>query len=387
MLLTATARSRANDLVQVKVDELLSSGRELGIQVVAYLDGEPVVDISAGVADPEAGRDVEPDTIFNVFSVTKAVTVTALHLQVERGMLAYDDPVVCYWPEYGANGKKATTVRDIVTHRSGVPQMPSGITPEKMCDWAYMVREIENATPLAPPGTKALYQAMTHGWLIGELVRRSDPTHRSLGCFVREEIARPLGISDLWIGLPDEARPRVAKLFDANPPLDAPRPELFRAATPPEVELIPSVFERPDVRRAEIAAVGGIFNARSCARFWAMLAQGGELDGVRLLSADRVATFAEPRSNSAEPDIVMYGQPMPISIAGFWLGGSQPPVAAPKHARAICHPGAGNSIGWADPTTRLAVAICHNRMLQPRQREGDSVLEIAETLRSALGLD
>ncbi len=375
-----------------RVDELLSrlvrEGREVGVQVAAYLNGRLVVDAWAGLADPATSRAVGGETLFNVFSVTKPLAATALHMQVDRGRVAYDARVADYWPEYAQNGKAETTVRDVLTHRAGVPQMPEGVTPELMSDWDWMVARIAALTPLAPPGRKTLYLSMTFGWIVGEIVRRTDPAGRSLGAFIREEIARPLGAPDLWIGLPDAEAPRVARLVNAQPQVQPEHlPPLFTASMPPAVDLIPEVFERPEVRRAEIAGVGGVFTARSCARFWAMLAGGGELDGVRLLSADLVRTFNVPRAASDEPDPVMFGMPLPLSIAGFWLGGDRPPVAAAKHPYVICHPGAGNSIAFADPRTGLAVAICHNRMQQPRTREDDTALMIADAVRAQLGVD
>jgi CubicO group peptidase (beta-lactamase class C family) len=155
---------------------------------------------------------------------------------------------------------------------------------------------------------------------------------------------------------------------------------------PEAVALVPPVFERPDVRRAEVAGVGGIFNARSEARFWAMLAQGGELDGVRLLSKELVATLNTPRANSEEPDPVMFGFPIPITVGGYWFGGEHPPVCSVRNPRAICHPGQGGSIGWADPDAQLAVAICHNRLFNPTTTAEDAILTIAEALRRGLGL-
>jgi CubicO group peptidase (beta-lactamase class C family) len=142
------------------------------------------------------------------------------------------------------------------------------------------------------------------------------------------------------------------------------------------------VFERPDVRRACIPGVGGIFTARDEARFWAMLAEGGALDGVRLLSAERVASFSALRDNGDEPDPVMFGTPIPISVGGYWLGG--PRVTSP---RAIWHPGAGGSIGWADPDHRLAVAICHNRMFNTRNPDEDPILPITRSIARALELE
>ena len=377
----------AQKAVQTAIDEAVASGQEIGVQVAAYLDGRLVVDAWGGLADETSGLPVNGDTLFNVFSVTKAVAATALHRQAELGLVDYDAPVTRYWPEYGQAGKERTTVRDVLTHRAGIPQMPDGVTPELMCDWGWMTGAIASLTPIAPPGERTLYLSMTFGWIVGEIVRRTDPAGRSLGRYVQEEIAGPLGISDLWIGLPDHCLPRLAKLTDAMTPVPAEYlPPLFLASMPDAVGLYPQVFERPDVRAAEIAGVGGIFTARSQARFWAMLAQGGELDGVRLLSEERVASFSTPRINPDEPDPVMFGIPLPISSGGFWLGGDHPPVCSVKNPRAVCHPGQGGSIGWADPDNRLAVAICHNRMFNATSRETDPLLPIANALREALGL-
>ena len=146
------------------------------------------------------------------------------------------------------------------------------------------------------------------------------------------------------------------------------------------------MFERLDVRRAEIAGVGGIFTARSEARFWAMLAGGGELDGVRILSKRTVDTLWTPRNRADELDEVMFNIPIPISVGGFWLGGSYPPVCSAGRARAICHPGQGGSIGWADYDQHLAVAVCHNRLFNAASVEEDAILPIANAIRAGLGL-
>ncbi len=385
--MTTEKLSRANAIVRNAIDDAVARGVETGVQVAAYLNGELVVDTWGGLADDRTGRPVDGETLFNVYSVTKAVAATALHIQADRGLIDYDAPITRYWPEYGVNGKGATTVRDALTHRACVPQMPAGVTPEKMCDWDWMVRAIAGLEPVAPPGSKTLYLSMTFGWIVGELVRRSDPKHRSLGRFIREEIAAPLRITDLWLGIPDSVEPRIARQVDAMRPIPPEYlPPLFLASMPAQVALTPAVFERPDVRRAEIAGVGGIFNARSEARFWAMLANQGELDGVRILSRPLAATLNVPRTNSDELDQVMFNIPIPISNGGFWLGGPNTPVCSAKSPRALCHPGQGGSIGWADPDTRLAVAICHNRLFNASVPEEDPLLPIANAVREAVGL-
>ena len=383
----ATKFECANRIVESAIRESIRGGREVGVQVAAYHHGELVIDTWGGLADEATGRAVDGDTLFNVYSVTKAVAATALHIQADRGMIDYDSPVARYWPEYGAHGKEKTTVRDVLTHRACVPQMPEGVTPELMCDWQWMTRAIADLRPVAEPGSKTLYLSMTFGWIVGELVRRTDPKQRSLGEFVRAEIALPLGIADLWIGIPDAAEARIARQVDAMPAIPAEYlPPLFTASMPANVALTPAVFERADVRRAEVAGVGGIFTARSEARFWAMLSNGGELDGVRILSRELVRTLGVPRNNSEELDQVMFNIPLPISVGGFWLGGNYPPVCSVKNPRAICHPGQGGSIGWADFDANLAVAICHNRLFNANSIDEDGILPIANAVREALSL-
>ena len=386
--MSASKRAReAQARVQQAIDAAVARGTEVGVQVAAYLNGAQVVDAWGGAADPATGRKVDGETLFNVYSVTKAVAAVALHIQADRGLIDYDTPVADYWPEYAANGKGNTTVRDVLTHRACVPQMPADVTPERMCDWGWMTRAIAALEPLAPPGTRTLYLSMTFGWIAGELVSRTDPRHRSLGRFIREEIAEPLHITDLWVGIPDSVEHRIAKQVNAMRPIPVEYlPPLFLASMPEQVALTPVVFERPDVRRAEVAGVGGIFNARSEARFWAMLAGFGELDGVRILSRSLVETLNQPRGRSEEPDPVMFNIPLPISMGGFWLGGPNTPVCSAKSPRALCHPGQGGSIGWADPDTGLAVAICHNRLFNASTLEEDSILPIANAVRAGLGL-
>jgi len=374
----------ANAAVQAVLDRLVAEGREIGIQICAWQGEEQIVDCWAGVADAATGRPVDADTLFNVFSVSKAVSATAVHIQVERGLIDYDSPVAAYWPEFAQAGKSDVLVRHVLSHVSGVLRMPPDVTPERMTDWDWMCRRIAEMPGAYPSGSRSSYQSMTFGWLVGEMVRRTDPKRRPFGQFVREEIAEPLGATDLWLGIPDAAEPRVATL-DAVAVYVAPDGNMMREAQPTIVDLMPDPFERPDVRRACIPAVGGVFNARSEARFWAMLANGGQLNGVRLLSEERVASFAAPRPHFEDADPVFFGMVVPIGWAGYWLGGGEnPPVAAPRTMRALCHPGMGGSIGWADPDLKLAVAFCHNRMFDTRDIGEDSRTLIGDTIRAAL---
>lgn len=377
---------RANAAIQAAVDAAIAAG-EIGVQVAAYLNGRLVVDVYGGIADVTTGRPVGGDTLFNVFSVTKAVVATAVHVQAERGRVEYDAPIATYWPEFAANGKDAITVRHALTHRTGMPQMPEGTTPESICDWEATVAAIAEMSPILPIGGAPAYQSMSFGWVLGEIIRRTDPKARDFGAFVQQEIAEPFGITDLWIGIPDHVEPRIAALVDQGSSAPGPEDSLFTRSLPNAVRLIPEVFERPDVRRACVGAVGGVFNARSEARFWAILAQKGSLDGKRLLSEARVEMACRPRGGPIAPDPVYFGAIMPLSEGGYWLGSEAVPLVYPVGSpRAICCPGAGASIGWADPERGLAVAFCHNRMMRPRTGPEHPFAPIADVLRTTLGL-
>lgn len=378
---------QANAAVEAAIARAIGERGEIGVQVAAYLRGELVIDAWGGVADPATNRPVDGDTLFNVFSVTKGIVATALHIQAERGLVEYDRPVADYWPEYGVNGKQAVTVRDALSHRTGTPQMPDGVTVDTIGDWDAMASGCAALSPLLPVGTPA-YQSFSFGWIIGEIVCRTDPARRSFRDFVQEEIAAPLGIADLWIGIDPAVEPRIARLVNADAGQAAP-PEgsLIALSMPNAIRLIPEVYEQPAMRRACVPGTGGIFNARSSARVWAMLANGGELDGVRLLSPERIAMACERREGGLDPDPVYFGAVMPISQGGFWLCDGIMPITTPmKSPRAIGSPGVGGSLGWADPETGLAVAFCHNYMSNPMDGARQPASEIADVIRSSLGM-
>jgi len=334
--------------------------------VAAYVHGEPVVDAWTGTADPLTGAPVDRRTLFNVFSVTKAVTATALHLQVQRGLVEYDRPVASYWPEYGVRGKESTTVRDLLTHRSGAPQMPLELDVQRLCDWQWMTSALAEQVPIFTPGTTNAYHSISWGWLVGEVVRRTDSQQRTFGAFVREELCNPLGIEDLYIGLPDSENHRVARLIDQSgeaPGRSSESQHLQALTMPPAAMPGPNIFGLPEVRAAEIPGAGGIMSASSGARLFALLAGGGALDGCRLLDESLLRSFLVPRKDAELVDRVS-GVPRFVGLGGYYLGGDSPP-AQPLYgpSRAVLgHPGAGGSDGWADMDSRLAVAITHNRM-------------------------
>ena len=370
--LLAQGRSGAGvdpqQVFQAAVDAAIDAG-EVGIQFAVYKDEDLVVDVWGGVADRAAGRQVDRETLFNVFSVTKAITAVAVHIQAERGLVSYDAPITQYWPEFGAHGKDRTTVRDGLSHRTGIPAMPEGVTPEQMADYDWMVNALANLEPVFEPGTTNAYHSYTWGWINSEVVVRTDPKRRPFRQFVDEEIAQPLGIADLWMGLPAEDEPRVAHMYNSETSI-ADQSTARGRSMPVQVAGTQDVFGRSIVRQAVIPGAGGIYNAISSARFFAMLANEGQLDGVRLLSSERVRRCLEPRPDTDKLDVGR-GTVTRVSNGGFWL--EAPGVFG--SGRILSHPGLGGSIGWADLDNRLAVSMCHNR----------HGLAYAEPLAGALG--
>jgi CubicO group peptidase (beta-lactamase class C family) len=343
-----------HDPLQALLDRLVATGGETGVQLAVYHRGRLVFDGAAGLADSASGRPTTPETLFTAFSCSKGVVATLIHLLAERGTLAIDDPVARYWPEFAQHGKERVTLRHVLAHTSGIPQMPSPATPEAMLDWNGMAGAIAALPPLWRPGERSAYHALTFGWILGEVARRADG--RSFPELVAREIADPLGIEDLYFGLPDTERDRVAVL-ESGPPgkrvqaLDA----LLLKAIPIAVTPSPRVYNRDDVRRAVIPAAGGITTARSLARMYTSLI--GPVDGVQLFKSARLRDATALQVYSDDP---VLEEPIPKAL-GYFLGGPASPMGTV--ASRFGHPGAGGSIGFADPARHLGVAFLKNRLL------------------------
>lgn len=343
-------------------------GRPGGAAVAVYHEGEPVVDIWAGERGP-GGDAWEQDTMALSFSTTKGVASTALHVCADRGLVDYDAPVAHYWPEFAQAGKEGVTVRQVLCHEAGLHGIRGLVDhSERMLDWEYMVDALAAAPPAYAPGTANGYHALTYGWLVGELVRRVSGT--AVDEFVQKELAAPLGLDGLHIGVPPEERHRVARLL--RPMLDFENLRTVARAVSrtarsvgARIDLDTSVdalyprgfvdvFWSDRVHDAPMPAANGTFTARSLARLYAMWAGGGELDGVRLLSERTVQEAAEVQNRRRD---VVLGIPMRWRMGFHMVGTSRGFLP-----HAFGHFGYGGSGAWACPRRRLAVAFVTNRV-------------------------
>lgn len=352
---------------------------EVGASVAVTVEGDTVVDLWGGVAKPSDSTPWEKDTVSIVWSCTKGATAICAHNLAARGLLDYDALVAKYWPEYAQNGKENTRVSMLLAHQSGLPAFKAPLPDNAFCDWDFICNALAEQAPFWEPGTAHGYQMVSFGWLVGELVRRVSG--KSLGQFFQDEVAKPLGL-DFWIGLPESEEHRVAPMIPAPPPsMDGPFvPFYAEFADPTSVSFLSIMnmgghmnpgtdgvfnFDSRAAHAAEIGGAGGITNARGLAGMYAPLANGGSLKGVTLVDADTLARAAAVHSATALDRTLRI--PMRYGL-GFWKSIDNRNLAPGQQDSAIIseeafgHPGAGGSVGFADPKARMSFGYTMNSM-------------------------
>ncbi len=335
---------------------------EVGAAVAITLDGEPVVDLWGGWADPARTRPWRRDTLVNVYSTTKGVTAICAHRLVEAGKLDLDAPVARYWPEFAQAGKERIPVRWLLSHQAGLPAVRKPLPQEALYDWPVLCEALAAETPWWEPGTKHGYHALTYGHLVGEVFRRVEG--RSVGRYFRDELARPLGL-DFWIGLPASEHARCAELIP-TPPAPGGTQDVLEQFTQNASEMVRLAFDNPRGRRgyansaewraAEVPAANGHGDARSLARLYGALATAGALDGVRVLSREAIARASAEQAFGKD---AVLGFPMRFGL-GFMLRHDLMPLG--PNATTFGHAGAGGSIAYADPEARIGFAYVMNQM-------------------------
>ncbi|MGZ4708044.1 MAG: serine hydrolase domain-containing protein, partial [Acidimicrobiales bacterium] len=284
----------------------------------------------------------------------------------QQGILDLDAPVAQYWPEFAEAGKARIPVDYLLTHRAGLAWVDEPLTLDQALAWDPMIHALERQAPAWEPGTAHGYNAITFGYLVGEVVRRV--TGRTIGTYFREEIAEPLGL-DFWIGLPEQHEARVARLVggitgtgqdldeDARSSmaqLMGPDSMLGKALTAGGAFADDGIFNRRAIHAAEVPAAAGISDARSIARMYAACV--GEVDGIRLLTPETLRNATTRRTEG--PNIVLLGLDLQFGL-GFIVPSSLVTLGGP---RSFGHFGAGGSAGWADPDAELGFGYVMNRM-------------------------
>lgn len=338
--------------------EVLARPHELGAAVAVTLDGQLVVDLWGGFADGKKTRPWAEDTLVGVYSTTKGLLAMGVHRLVEEGRVDLDAPVAKVWPELDSR----ITLRMLLSHRAGLPAVREPLPPPALYEWDTMTSALAAQEPWWEPGTAHGYHAVTFGWLLGEVIRRV--TGKMPRAYLHETITEPLG-ADFQIGLRADQDSRCAEvrasrkepgtvtLFDR---IASDRESMTaKAFINPITMVLPDTLASRAWRDADLPSVNGHATARGIARIYAPLACGGALGGVRVLAPESVARCREEQS--AGEDLVLGVR------TRFSLGFMLPQADADPFAAlgAFGHPGAGGSMGFADPDAKLSFGFVMNR--------------------------
>jgi CubicO group peptidase (beta-lactamase class C family) len=362
--------SRGFESVREAFAENFTRRRELGGACCVYHHGENVVDLWGGIRNRQTGEPWLLDTMVVVHSATKGLAAMTLALAQSRGWLDYEERVCTYWPEFAQQGKEGITVRQLLAHQAGLFAIEEPVNRSVVADLDRLAVVLARQKPAWEPGTRQAYHALTLGFYEGELLRRVDPQHRSLGQFFQEEIASPLAL-DVYIRLPEEVpNARLATLappgrlemlfgFPLRLAVDAMnrRSNIYRAL---EINPGAAVYFDPQriyARNLEVPSGNGVGTARGIAHAYSVFATGGRELGLRRETLDLLAAPAIP------PTLGFYDECLKGEGLQFSLGFMKPSAVWPfGSASSFGSPGSGGSLGFADPSAGIGYAYVTSQM-------------------------
>ncbi len=370
--------SDAFESVRRAFEASFENRKELGASLCVWHHGEKVIDLWGGFLDKARQREWERDTLCTIFSTTKGLVALCFLMLSDRGEFDYDEPVANYWPEFAANGKAAISIRTLLNHRAGLVAIDEPIALDDFVNNPEEVARIAaQQTPYWEPDTDQGYHGVTYGIYTAELFRRI--AGESIGTFLTREVATPLG-ADVFVGLPDSEEGRVSPIHPAGlreiifqivPKMLFHRgnegrvyrqvilgKEAAKAFANPK-ELSPTGvanFNTPRVHAMELPWANGISNARGLARVYAALANGGTIDGHRLVREEALAPLREVQSWTALDRVLRKPQ--------GWTQGfvKEDEKMFSPNPESFGHPGAGGALGWCDPVTGLSISYVPNKM-------------------------
>jgi len=329
-----------------------AEGLELGARFALAVDGKIVVDLIGGWADRAQSRPFAEDTLTSVFSTTKAIAAFMIARLIDQVKLSYGQRVAEIWPEFGAAAKTQITVEQVMAHQAGLPGFEAPMAASDWFDWALICGRLAAMAPMWKPGDQSGYHPVTFGYLAGEIFRRIDG--RTMGQALREDIAGPLGL-DLWIGVPDAEQARCADV--RRPPALPNLGEMnaFKRVAFMTPWASPGGRSLAEWRRAEIPSVTCHATAPALARLMGALANGGWVDGARLLKPETIEAASARRSRG--PDLVL---PYDLAWGAGFLRNEGLGIYGPGQ-ESFGHSGWGGSCAFADPERGVSGAYVMNR--------------------------
>ena len=362
--------SRGFEAVREVFTENFVRRGELGGACCVFVRGEKVVDLWGGIRNKRTGEPWEQDTMVVVHSATKGLAAMTLAIAHSRGWLDYGERVCAYWPEFAQNGKERITVRQLLAHQAGLFAFDEAVDRSAVADSDRLAVVLARQKPTWEPGSRQAYHALTLGFYEGELLRRVDPQHRTLGQFFQDEIASRLG-EDVYIRLPETipnsrmatlAPPSMVKMlrgFGLRFMLQVlnPRSNINRALNRNPGTGIYQDAEHIYARNLEVPSGNGVATARAIAHAYSVFANDGHELGLRQQTLDLLAAPAIP------PTRGFYDECLKADGVQFSLGFMKPGIVWRfGGASSFGSPGAGGSLGFADPSVGLGYAYVTSQM-------------------------
>jgi CubicO group peptidase (beta-lactamase class C family) len=357
----AGVRTTAVEEVWRAVERLYRSGVHPAIQLCVRRHGGVLIDRAIGHAsgngphDPADAKKVRatPETPFTIFSAAKAVTAMVVHLLDERNLIRLDDRVCEYIPEFGRHEKHWITIRHVLTHRAGMPNLPPEVMQlEQLKDPAGIVRILCDAEPTSRAGRQLAYHAISGGFILGEVVRRV--TGKDIRSFLDQEILRPLDFRWMNYGVRRRDVRKVAINYFTGPPPLPPLSWLLERAFGVGFREGVELSNDPRFLTAIVPSANIVATANELSRFYQLLLDGGELDGVRIFDP-RTIRRATAEQTYFEIDFTL-GAPFRYAM-GFMLGAKWFSLYGPDTEHAFGHLGFTNILSWADPERQVAAAL------------------------------
>jgi CubicO group peptidase (beta-lactamase class C family) len=358
--------------VEAAFRDNFSRGRELGAACAIYHRGEKVVDLWGGYCDEQKQSTWEEDTMVPVFSTTKGIAALTMAVAHSQSLFDYDEPVANYWPEFAQEGKQEITIRQLLAHQAGLCAIDEPLDLDLLADLDAVAAVVARQKPAWEPGTRHGYHCWTLGLYQNELIRRVDPRRRSIGQFLQDELAGPLG-AEFYIGLPPEvpgSRVATLKAFSHlrlfcridQIPLGftlrymIPGSLAARTVINPNILTKHANMNRRDVLSLELASATGVGHARAIARIYGAFATGGREINLRQQTFDALSAPALTPPSGLRDALFCTDTSYSLGFYKPWRGfrfGSPASFGVP---------GAGGSFGYADPDVQIGFAYTPNKM-------------------------
>ena len=321
---------------------------EIGASFAIYKQGKPLIDLWNGLKNKN-NENWEENTIVNVFSATKGIYEIIVSILVDQNILDLEKPVSYYWDAFKQSNKREISLKHILSHQSGLYRFKKKIAQQDLLDWDKIINILENQDPDHPSGQQTYYHAKTHGFLIGEIVKKI--TKKSLGQLVFELLSKKLKLN-FFIGTPNSQLSNIATLYEYKS--EGKIVSEFNAFNNPEHEI--NFYNKKDWQIAEVPSMNGHGNARSIAKIYDVFVNDLILEKNILLSKSSITKCLTECNSRIDKSLIMpiRWSEIGLILRGGWLFG--------KNKESFGHNGWGGSLGFADPVLGIGVAYTTNKI-------------------------